>query len=289
MTRRLRPDIRRILSILAFLPVIAASPFACGAEAEHRPPPWHLVDIWWDMGQEFPFESFSIDVTISNDVPGDVNLYIAPVGLAKLSGTSWYGGLQTNADGYTKTDRRLRVIGRGLIFSMWGERSLDAIRPSLGGFCQSSGHEGDFISVRRQYAWKPGRYTYKLTKKDREVIDGKPHTWVGAFVVAPELDEHVFIGAMRFPGENLVLGRNVANFVEIYGRRIPLSKIPRTTVTFSNLQVNGQTVVKPKASAIYPARVPDYAEARGENGAVVIEVGREVDDRTRRRVSLIGG
>ena len=43
--------------------------------------PWHLVDLWWDIGQDVPFESYSIDVTISEDVPASTNLYIAPVGL----------------------------------------------------------------------------------------------------------------------------------------------------------------------------------------------------------------
>lgn len=22
-----------------------------------KPPPWHLIDIWWDIGQDTPFES----------------------------------------------------------------------------------------------------------------------------------------------------------------------------------------------------------------------------------------
>jgi hypothetical protein len=104
---------------------------------EHKSPPWHLVDVWWDIGQDWPFESYSIDVTISDDVPSTKNLYIAPIGIAHLSKTPFYGGIQTQADGYTKQDQHLRKIGPGFIFSMWGERSLDAIRPSIGGFCQS--------------------------------------------------------------------------------------------------------------------------------------------------------
>jgi hypothetical protein len=23
-----------------------------------KPPPWHIIDIWWDIGQETAFESF---------------------------------------------------------------------------------------------------------------------------------------------------------------------------------------------------------------------------------------
>ena len=126
------------------------------------------------------------------------------------------GGIQTQAeDGYTKKDQKLRTIGPGFLFSMWGERNLGAIRPADGGFYQSSGHEGDFVSVRLPFEWKKGKYTYRLTKMDREEIDGKPHTWVGAFVYSHDRDENLFVGALRFKGENLVLERKVANFVEV--------------------------------------------------------------------------
>ena len=120
---------------------------------KYAPMPWHLVDTWWDIGQENPFESLAVDVTISDDVPSSVNLYISPIGLGHLSKTPFYGGIQTQADGYTKNDPKLRPIGPGFLFSMWGERSHDAIRPSDGGFLQSSGDEGDFVSVGRQFAW----------------------------------------------------------------------------------------------------------------------------------------
>jgi hypothetical protein len=51
----------------------------------------------------------------------------ATVGLAELSGSKFYGGIQTQADGCTKWDRRLRKIGPGFLMSMWGQRSPDAI------------------------------------------------------------------------------------------------------------------------------------------------------------------
>ena len=122
------------------------------------------MDVWWDLAEDIPFQSYSIDVTIGDDVPATTNLYIAPVGLAHLSGSPFYGGIQTQADGHTKREKAIRKLGPGFLFSMWGERSLDAIRPSLGGFCQSSGHEGDFVSVRRPYTWHKGVYTARGRK-----------------------------------------------------------------------------------------------------------------------------
>jgi hypothetical protein len=141
-------------------------------EPDYAPMPWHLVDTWWDIGAPTPFESLAVDVTISDDVPSSVNLYIAPIGLGHLSGTPFYGGIQTQSDGNTRKDPHLRSIGPGLLLSMWGERSLDAIRPAEGGLLQSSGHEGDFVSVRRPYRWEKGTYTYRLTRMDREEING---------------------------------------------------------------------------------------------------------------------
>jgi len=267
-----------LLGLLA-VPVLAA-------DQPQKPPPWHLVDIWWNTGQDRAFESYSIDVTISDNVPSTVRLYIAPVGIASLGGTKFYGGIQTLADGYTKRDRRLRKIGPGFLMSMWGERSEDAIRPSLGGFFQSSGHEGDFVSVRRPCKWSKGKYTYRVVRMDRTAIDRRPHTWVGAFVYSHEKDENVFIGALRFPGEKLVLDKSLASFVEIYGPRIPVEELPTVAVTFGNLRVNGVAVENLTATAIYPKGVPDHAEAVAEGDQVLVRVGSLVE-RTTRKVRLL--
>lgn len=256
-------------------------------ETEYARMPWHLVDLWWDLGEDTPFESYSIDVTISEDVPSTSNLYIAPIGIAHLNKIPFYGGIQTQTDGHTKTSSRIRKIGHGLLMSMWGERSLDAIRPSIGGFCQSSGHEGDFVSVRRPYEWSKGTYTYRVVRMDEEVIDGKAHTWVGAFVYCHEKDENVFIGALRFKAEDLVLSKRVASFVEVYGRRIPVAEIPKVTVTFGNLKVNGRPVDVNGVSAVYPEKVPDYADAVGQNGVIVVTVGQAVENRKKRAVRFL--
>src|ERR1035437_2843974 len=88
-------------------------------KGECSPPPWHLVDLWWGIGQDTPFESYSIDVEISDDVASMANLYIAQVALGYLGKTPFYGGIQSQSDGYTKQDQHLRKIGPGLIFSMW--------------------------------------------------------------------------------------------------------------------------------------------------------------------------
>ena len=266
-------------TLLIVVVLIAADAPGQKPNSEYPPPPWHLVDVWWDIGQDMAFQSYSVDADISDDVPATKNLYIAPVGLAHLSKTAFYGGIQSQSDGYTKRDQILRQIGPGFIFSMWGERNLDAIRPSIGGFCQSSGHEGEFISVRRPYEWKKGKYTYKVVRMDKEEIDGKPFTWVGVLVYSHARDENVFVGALRFKGDNLVLARQVATFVEVYGERIPVGDIPKLTVTFGNLRVNTKPVKVVWADAVYPKDVPDYAEVTAKDSTLSVKVGQPVEDR----------
>ena len=145
------------------------------------------------------------------------------------------------------------------------------------------------MSVRRPYEWHKGTYTYKIVRMDREEIDGKPCTWVGVFVYSHEKDENVFVGALRFKGEDLVLARKLASFVEVYGRRIPVGEIPQVTVTLGNLVVNGKPVEVSSAEAVYPKGVPDYADAVAKDDQLVITVGKPVEGRTKRSVRLIPG
>lgn len=46
-------------------------------------------------------------------------------------------------------------------------------------------------------------------------------TWVGAFVYAHENDENIFVGALRFPAENLVLAKRLASFAGEVGDSFP--------------------------------------------------------------------
>jgi hypothetical protein len=84
-----------------------------------------------------------------------------------------------------------------------------------------------------------------------------------------------------------VLSRKVASFVEVYGRRIPVSEIRHVTATFGNLRVNGKPVNVKRATAVYPKNVPDYAQAVGRDGAAVVTVGQAVENRKQRETVLI--
>ena len=106
--------------------------------------PWHLTDIWWRFENPTAnFESLEVDVTIDRDIPESYNLYISPVGIAKINGLQFYGGLQTNVNGWSSKKSRTRVHpGRGAIFSRWSHDlkqpiGLSHVRTVKGGLCES--------------------------------------------------------------------------------------------------------------------------------------------------------
>jgi hypothetical protein len=238
-----------------------------------KPMPWHVVDLWWDLGTNQAFDSYSIDIDIQDDIPDNLNLYIAPIGLGKLSGQGFYGGLQTHSDGLSVTEPVGQGIGRGIIFSRWDERDTAAIRPAApGGYYQSSGSEGDFVSVRAKYAWTKGHYTYRLVKMDHGIVHGDKGTWVGGFVYSHERNENAFIGAMWFTGEDLVLDKAIASFVEIYGGRIPIESIPTFRIRYGHPTVNGKEIPLPGVKGHFDKGIPEVADVRWLDGMVQISV-----------------
>ena len=104
------PPVLLILS--TFLP--ATGLLAATAQADRiGNTPWHLVDYWWDFGKDTEFESYEVDFTLSNDVDPKVRLYIAPIGLGYFNKVAFYGGIQTQSDGYRTHPhpRRREYIG----------------------------------------------------------------------------------------------------------------------------------------------------------------------------------
>ena len=244
--------------------------------------PWHLVDIWWNFDKPTPdFRSLEVDVTIDRDIPDTYNLYIAPVGIAKINGLQFYGGLQTNVNGWASKKSRTRVHpGKGAIFSRWSHDlkqpiGLNHVRTVAGGLCESAGYEGQFCSIRRPYEWTAGTYTYSIIKGELEIIKGKPHTWFRCVVRSHKDGADTYMGSLRFEGSKFTFWERNAAFVEIYATsKIPRSGIPKVKVTFGYPRVNG---VEPGLKSVYayynPQRSPQCAKTNGFARSIVVEVG----------------
>lgn len=247
--------------------------------------PWHMADIWWDFVSETKgFESLEVDVTIDRDIPETYNLYVAPVGIARINGLDFYGGLQSNINGWSSKESRKRVHpGKGAIFSRWSaDKStpigLGHVRMEEGGLCESAGYEGEFCSVRRPFSWTRGTYTYSIQKGKTETIEGKAHTWFDCVVTFPKDGTKTPVGSLRFEGKEFTFWARHAAFVEIYAtEKIPQSGIPKCVVTFGYPRINGKCPGLKSAFVSYNpkgrAASPQCATARAEADKVVIEIG----------------
>lgn len=263
------------------------SPEEMAAKAGVKLPrlPWHMADVWWEFeSATTTFESLSVEVAIDRDIPDTYNLYIAPVGIAKINGLDFYGGLQSNINGWASKESRTRVHpGKGAIFSRWSRDKqrpigLNHVRMAKGGLCESAGYEGEFCSVRRPFAWTKGTYTYSIVKGDLETIEGQPHTWFHCLVRSHQDEAVTYVGSLRFEGSDFEFWARHAAFVEIYStQKIPKSGIPKVNVKFGYPRINSTAPALKRAWVNYnptgSAASPPCAKARAEDSTVVIEIG----------------
>lgn len=273
---------------LLLLPLAGAAeekPPAATAPAPKLPPlPWHVADIWWHFENPTPhFESLDMDVTIDRDVPETVNLYVSPCGIGELSGVRFYGGMQTNVNGWASRENHERInLGKGGIFSRWGKGQLSVAqaRGAEDSHYEAAGYEGDFVSVRRGFRWTKGTYTWSLRACDTETIEGKEYTWISCFITAHDTGLTRYIGSLRFEGKDLTFWNQHAAFVEVYSTaKIPHSEIPEVVVTFGYPRINGQPPAFKSAQVIHPgpgkrSGAPDCATAAAEGSNVVVKVGK---------------
>ena len=250
------------------------------------PQPWHVANIWWDFQKPVEhFTSLEEDVTIDRDIPTNYNLYISPCGVANINGLQFYGGLQSNINGWRSATNHERIFpGHGAIFSRWSSDKktpvdLDNVRVAgEDGLVESAGYEGEFCSVRRPFAWKKGTYTWMVEKGATEIADGKTNTWFACRVKSA--GGPVFeIGSLRFEGGDFIFWARHSAFVEVYStEKIPRADIPKVNVTFGWPRLNGEKVPLKKASAYYPdlnsnPASPDCAWIKADGGNMRVEVG----------------
>jgi hypothetical protein len=247
--------------------------------------PWHVANVWWDFQKPTQhFTSLEEDVTIDRDIPANYNLYVSPCGIAKINDLQFYGGLQSNINGWLNATNHDRIFpGHGAIFSRWSSDKktpvgLENVRVA-GEDCvvESAGYEGEFASVRRPFAWTKGTYTYRIEKGDTEMVDGKTNTWFNCSVKSADGSVRA-VGSLRFEGDDFTFWARHSAFVEVYSTaKIPHANIPKVNITFGWPRVNGEKVPLKKASAYYPSQTgpaaPDccWIKADGEN--VRVEVG----------------
>ena len=257
-------------------PMPTATPTAEEIELNARETaPEHVVYAWWDWDYKNPLRNLqsalseiTVDVEIHNDIElAGLNGIYLMVCSGDVDGIGYYFGLQT--DVYKPG---IGGSGKGLIFSRWGTRDLANARIPGDGWTQSSGHEGDFIGVRRSYAWTAGKYRLRMG------IDGEDDTgrWFSVWITDLTTNEETWIGSLRFPTRSRpsLIGPRCYNTVEVYGSPIAPSSIPYWRVTLGPPMGDGERALATLDG--YSPFTGGFRNARfeyDESGAIVYEVG----------------
>ena len=199
---------------------------------------------------------------------------------SEINQTGFYNGIQTHCGGYRGVNGENNFgnfvdLGRASIFSRWSERLGTAMKIQKSGVGESGGYEGDFISVRNTLPWKKGKYTISLRNTHEKVtIDGVVHTFVAMQVFSHEKKSLIQTGSLAFPGEQLFLDKNQAIFVELYYKRLPVSKIPYLRFQFDQIKVNGELAPCLFPIAVYPFNAPQFAKATFSEGKFDVQIGK---------------
>ena len=192
------------------------TPPTCAEQAADRPelcetirPPMvpAYIDWYWGPTQS-GFRTLRTDFTIHNDVGNWSDRYGYYLILLQnsISNAGFYFGLQTDANGR----------GKAVIFSRWKTRDLANARWSRSdGWTESSGHEGDFIGVRRTYDWGAGDYSIVI-RPDGLDADGE---WFGLWITDLASGEITWIGSLKFPlaDSRARMRPHASATIELYG------------------------------------------------------------------------
>ena len=212
--------------------------------------PAHLASVWWDLGKQ-SFRSLEIDFTIARDLPVKPGIYIQFY-QGMIGDVSFYFGLQTDI---YKPGRgwKGRWKGKGILYSRWDTRDLANARPAAGGWTQSAGYEGDFIGVRRKYAWTTHRYRFRLAEVDKD----SEGVWYALYLLDFDTNEEVFAGALRFPG-NSEIRNGGGTWVEVYSHAKSPADVPAGHVIISGVFADGRScTVKHAVSEYYRVQNAD--------------------------------
>ena len=194
-----------------------------------------MAYVWWEWRTRgIRYDEMVVDFTIHNDVDlrGPNGLYLM-LGYSDIADVPFYFGLQT--DVYTGEPPYFGR-GKGVIFSRWDTRDLAHARwdPDQG-WSQSSGHEGDFIGVRRSYDWGAGDYRVRLAPTGESGPEG---LWYGLWIIDRSSGVETWVGSLRFPRAGIA--PRVYSTAEVYGRPIRPIDIPRWHVSIQIPMTDGK-------------------------------------------------
>ncbi len=211
--------------------------------------PSGLTYVWWRFGVP-EFDDLQIDFTIHNDLSTKPGIYLQ-LYQGKIGDVGFYFGFQT--DVYDPALWKGR--GKGIVFSRWKTRDLSDARPISGGWVQSSGHEGDFIGIRRKYDWTSHKYRFRLTR----IEDDERGTWYGLFILDRDRGREDYVGSLRFPessGKRPLIKDGGGSWTEVYSGAGRPDDIPSWHVSIEGCYAERRKVRARQAVSDY-SKVPN--------------------------------
>uniref|UniRef100_A0A7V4TX94 DUF3472 domain-containing protein n=1 Tax=Candidatus Caldatribacterium saccharofermentans TaxID=1454753 RepID=A0A7V4TX94_9BACT len=179
--------------------------------------------VWWHF-YAGSFREVTVSFTIHEDFPTRDGMYLQMY-QSEINGIPFYFGIQTRVG-----KPGFGLTGKGVIFSRWGTRDLTNAEVAPGGWTESAGYEGDFISVRKGYDWKAGKYTMRIAYVRSDTLGDWYGVWIGDENAVEE-----YAGSLRFPRapeRNPGIADGGGTWTEIYYRETtPGSTLPRWWVS----------------------------------------------------------
>lgn len=178
--------------------------------------PWHLADVYLDLGTHESIRAVSVSFQLFDDIPdGGHAAFLVPM-CATLSGVRCYAGSITQGFPIGTIEDHSAIVHPGHIFTQFGSRSPDRVLPTKEGFSFLSDHEGDHASVRARGKLKKGVYTLRLVKRETsKVAFAKDTCIVDMTVLAADGKEAVVVGGLRLPKSDFSIDGRMACFCEI--------------------------------------------------------------------------
>jgi hypothetical protein len=220
----------------------------------------------WDFPRGMRIESLSWDLTFHTefaDTPGlFVQLYDGPV-----NGIGKYFGFQTTIDG---------GLGRGLLYSRWETRDRRLARAGSGSLFYDSGHEGDFISVRKSYGWKKGSYRVEF----QIVESGVDGVWYGLTCVDMATNSQVDVGSLFFP-HGSGISNGCGTWLELYTTTFDPDNLLLVEFSIDRFLANGDTPPEAVPITYKPEEIPSRnTNVVLEPVRIIIRAGKGVQEKT---------
>lgn len=155
-----------------------------------------------------------------------------------IGGQGTYFGIQTNV-GNPAMPGGTYDQGRGAIFSRWYDsnethpvRLADTRIPDTG-WIEAGDYEGNFVSVRGNYAWRDGTYRMELRSTERDDVGRWYEYWI-----VDEAGTETWIGSLRFPDVGRIFPSCFTG-LEAYGYTLRPSEVPYWKVSVAPPLLDG--------------------------------------------------